>query len=130
MACYGKLWHIFLKQLIIQEVTLLNILFLHISNPSKSITLSMQVLSLVQPPSSDSPAAFDVVLLASVCEVFSKKWRIIVTNRLFHFVSLAHPGFAVLNSSALGQSKVCRYKYHHRILAVWQRPSARRVFFF
>lgn len=58
MACFGKLWHIFLKQLIIQEVTLSNILFLHISNLSKSITLSMQVLSLVQPPSSDSPAAF------------------------------------------------------------------------
>ena len=71
MVCYGKLCHIFLKQLIIQEVTLLNILFLRINNPSKSMTLSMLVLSLVQPPSSDSPAAFDVVPLASVCEVMN-----------------------------------------------------------
>lgn len=124
------LTHAILKQMIIQEIKLLITLFctlIIIQRTPKKHGFIHAGLVFSSASSSDSPAASDVVLLASVCV----KYFLGVMNyfSLFHSVSLAHPGFVVLRS-APAQNKVCRYKYHQRLQAVWLRRSVRRVLFF
>lgn len=73
---------------------------------------------------SDSLAASDVFF-----------WLLYVTYFLwlmnhfspFHLVSLPHPGFVHLRASAPVQNKVCKYKHHFRLQAVWPRWSERRA---
>lgn len=56
------------------------------------------------------------------------RW-IIVMDCPFHSVPLAKPGLSALGS-AEAQNKVCRYKSHHRLQAMWQIGPVRRVVFY
>lgn len=120
------LTHVILKQMRRSSYSIFY--FVHqqsYKEPQRRMSLSMQVFGPAS--SSNSTAASDVQSFFCLWGISWKWWIISVCFILFF---LAHPGLAVLKSSASYQNKVCRHKYHHLLQALWRGLSVRRVFFF